>query len=89
MAREYPRFLFSNPQNTKSKGPFIVHTINPVCIMKVEFTSKKTFRIEFLEMISFENHFKPPLIPANPVQEVMKDCYNWLQAQIKSGNISI
>jgi hypothetical protein len=38
MAREYPRFLFSNPQNTKSKGPFIVHCLEPFCIFRL--TSK-------------------------------------------------
>jgi hypothetical protein len=36
MARQYPRFLFSNPQNTKSKGPFVVHTLDPVMIMVAE-----------------------------------------------------
>jgi len=36
MAREYPRFLFSNPQNTKSKGPFVVHTMEPRFIVRVE-----------------------------------------------------
>jgi hypothetical protein len=35
MARNYPRFLYSNPQNTKSEGPFIVHTIFPRSIFKV------------------------------------------------------
>lgn len=35
MARQYPRFLFSNPSNSKSKGPFIVHTLNPVMIIQV------------------------------------------------------
>jgi hypothetical protein len=35
MARDYPRFLYSNPQNTKSKGPFIVHTLFPRAIIKI------------------------------------------------------
>lgn len=29
MARGYPRFLYSNPTNTKSEGPFILHTLFP------------------------------------------------------------
>ena len=29
MARKYPRFLYSNPGNTKSEGPFIVHLLEP------------------------------------------------------------
>lgn len=35
MARQYPRFLFSNPTNTKSKGPFVIHTLEPRLIFKV------------------------------------------------------
>jgi hypothetical protein len=35
MARNYPRFLYSNPENTKSKGPFIVHTLEPRVILKI------------------------------------------------------
>ncbi len=35
MAREYPRFLISNPSNTKSKGPFIIHTLPPQFICRV------------------------------------------------------
>lgn len=36
MAREYPRFLFSDPRNTKSKGPFIIHTLFPRAIFKID-----------------------------------------------------
>lgn len=36
MAREYPRFLFSNPKNTKSPGPFIVHCLEPRLIFRAE-----------------------------------------------------
>lgn len=35
MAREYPRFLYSDPQNTKSKGPFVVHLIEPRFIARI------------------------------------------------------
>lgn len=35
MARAYPRFLYSSPQNTKSKGPFVVHLLSPRMICKV------------------------------------------------------
>lgn len=43
MAREYPRFLFSNPTNTKSQGPFVVHTLEPICIFRI--TPKETARL--------------------------------------------
>lgn len=36
MGREYPRFLFSNPKNTKSKGPFVVHTLEPRFIARID-----------------------------------------------------
>ena len=45
MAREYPRFLFSNPQNTKSKGPFIVHCLEPFCIFRL--TSKPIDHVKY------------------------------------------
>lgn len=35
MSRGYPRFLFSNPKNSKSEGPFIVHTLYPRMIFTV------------------------------------------------------
>ncbi len=35
MARKYPRFLFSNPTYTKSKGPFVIYTLYPRTIFKV------------------------------------------------------
>jgi len=37
MARTYPRFLFSNPQNTKSKGPFLNHTIFPRMLCRLHY----------------------------------------------------
>ena len=49
MSRHYPRFLFSNPQNTKSKGPFIVHTLFPFEIYKVNLNDKYPwFKLELL-----------------------------------------
>ncbi len=35
MPRQYPRFLYSNPKNSKSKGPFCVHLLFPHLICKV------------------------------------------------------
>lgn len=37
MARKYPRFIFSNPANTKSEGPFVVHLLKPRLVFKVIF----------------------------------------------------
>jgi len=35
MAREYPRFIYSNTQNTKSKGPFVVHLLEPRFLARI------------------------------------------------------
>ena len=35
MKRNYPRFIYSNPKNTKSIGPFIVHLLEPRLVFKV------------------------------------------------------
>lgn len=51
MARQYPRFLFSNPTNTKSEGPFLIHCIYPKCVMKIlDFGTQLNLQfIEFWE----------------------------------------
>jgi hypothetical protein len=41
MARKYPKFLWSNPSNTKSSGPFIVHTQHPRFIVQPKFDEKR------------------------------------------------
>ena len=35
MARGYPKFLFSNPENVKTPGPFIVHLLKPRMICRL------------------------------------------------------
>ena len=40
MARQFPRFLFSNPKNTKTQGPFIIHMLEPNLLFKVEWGIK-------------------------------------------------
>lgn len=35
MARSYPRFVFSNQQNTKNKGPFVIHSLFPRLVCKL------------------------------------------------------
>jgi hypothetical protein len=39
MSREYPRFIFSHPFDTKSKERFIIHTLHPQMIAKVTYAS--------------------------------------------------
>jgi hypothetical protein len=41
MARKYPRFLLANPSNTKSSGPFIIHTLEPRFISTPKFDEQR------------------------------------------------
>jgi hypothetical protein len=41
MGRKYPRFLYSEALNTKSEGPFIIHTLPPRFITKPEFDKQR------------------------------------------------
>jgi arginyl-tRNA synthetase len=49
MARNYPRFIFSHPFDTKSKERFIVHTLHPQMIAKVIYLEDGGHQIEPLE----------------------------------------
>jgi hypothetical protein len=49
MARKYPKFLWANPTQTKSEGPFIVHTQEPRFIAKPIFDGKR--RLRYTEVI--------------------------------------
>lgn len=44
MSRLHPRFLFSNPSNTKSPGPFIVQLLEPCFICRLIPPSDPLFR---------------------------------------------
>jgi hypothetical protein len=72
MARNYPRFLYSNPQNTKSKGPFIVHTLYPKAVFRVNGSQEyfvgathamhgKSFSVILLDIDHCSDELKMPL----------------------------
>ena len=52
MVRPYPPFMYSDPRNTKSAGPFIVHTLSPQMIAKVNFTEDGFRQLEPLSVFS-------------------------------------
>jgi hypothetical protein len=83
MSRGYPRFLFSNPQNTKEPGPFVVHLLFPKCICKVYDFDKvrKTFSIK---EISFFDE-----CGAEKKEDVLNQMRNWLFYQILEDQITI
>ncbi len=88
MARKYPRFLFSDPQNTKSQGPFIVHTIDPIFIVRVakcpnrdpgRMTHNGKYILFFLDDVERDNK----LINATDAM------FKWIDAQVAAGEIEI
>lgn len=59
MPRSFPKFLYSNPLNTKSGGPFIVHTMQPKGIYKVIQTDDYPgFQLDVLQSDPFVEGLK-------------------------------
>ena len=52
MARLYPRFIYSDPQDTKSKGPFIIHTLFPQLIAKVTYADDGYHYVDVLDIFT-------------------------------------
>ena len=82
-ARGYPHFLYSNPQNTKAKGPFIVHTIYPRMICRIiDYDARtKTFGIEILQEIDDWGQGEADI--------ALNKMRNWLFSQIMTGEVVI
>ena len=81
MARPYPRFIYSDPQDTKSAGPFIIHTLHPQLIAKVSFNQEG-----FPQIIPLST-----FTPADDKQtdEVIYAMHNWYTAKrMKESNLS-
>ncbi len=74
MARKFPRFIYSDPKNVKSEGPFIVHTLQPRMIMKVEVRGIRSYSINMLETWNE--------CTDNEVNIVLKDADAWLRQQL-------
>jgi hypothetical protein len=89
MPRSYPRFLFSDPKNIKSKGPFIVHTLNPRFIVRVDTIPNydKGDMTHNGKYILFFLDGKPPY--TDELEEATEALYKWLDAQIKLGEIKL
>jgi hypothetical protein len=75
MAREYPRFLFSDPKNTKSKGPFLIHLLEPRILFKV---------VDRNTVVSLDY-----ILDTNEAEKIKADAVKWLNSQILSGEISL
>ena len=79
MARAYPRFLFSNPKDTKSPGPFVIHLLEPRFIARVEVIERPhLYNLHLLECFDREVLETDPEFEAATI---------WFYAQIKKGTI--
>ncbi len=95
MSRQYPRFIFSNPQNTKSKGPFVVHLLEPRLLFKVfknedlpealpssykgPWNMNKGIGIMLLDNVNFSED--------DSKATILEDALAWVISQKKSGYI--
>jgi hypothetical protein len=73
MARRYPRFIYSDPRNTKSVGPFIVHTLPPQLIAKVTFNEDGFHQLAPLSVFTAAGE--------QEVNEVIYRMHDWFTAQ--------
>jgi hypothetical protein len=100
MARQYPRFLFSNPKNTKSEGPFIVHTLHPRIIMRVTKSDEEWEEAQMGYGISGGEHdLYVILLSEQPdpndfenvgqYDDVIRDAHRWITSQIEKGFITL
>jgi hypothetical protein len=81
MVRQYPRFIYSDPQDTKSAGPFIVHTLYPQLIAKVTFTQEGFHQVAPLSMFTAADDMQ--------IDEVMYAMHNWYtDERMKESNLS-
>ena len=80
MAREFPRFLFSNPKNTKTTGPFIIHMLDPHLLFRVEWgTRVNSFKLIIVPKFGFA--------PYELIGEIELATRSWLQAQLDQNEV--
>lgn len=94
--RDYPRFLFSNPKNTKSKGPFIIHCLPPRLIIKITphgtsqpsvFTINSTTRVGHdLEIVDV---WEKTEVSNSELLNVLSAAEKWLHSQYLSKSIEL
>lgn len=71
MAKKFPRFLISDPTNVKTKGPFIIHTLDPQFICRPEFDKKRhVVDCTLLEMFSDKGSI-------SEAYDIMKEIPEW------------
>jgi hypothetical protein len=95
MSKQFPRFLFSNPQNTKSEGPFVISTFHPIIICQVYKSNNPEF--EPALMPKYRNvyaRFLDVLDTNLPYtsEDIQSSAYaiaKWVYFQVESGFIKL
>lgn len=89
MKRGYPRFLFSDPKNVATPGPFIVHTMEPKFIVKVTrvplYGEKRRTTHNGKICLTFVEDGGP--VYSDELEKVTNRLYIWLEKQVKAGEI--
>lgn len=95
MARQFPTYIFSNPKNTKNKGPFIIHTIFPKCICKVHDTTDPLYNSDKYPITLHYGRFGIEVLECWDIasneefDELTRRINNWLWKQIEIGEIQL
>lgn len=82
MPRSYPRFLFSNPKNVKTEGPYIVHLLQPKRLYKVHWLMQYP-DFQLVEIPDWGD-----TCSLHEQTNTMKDATRWLDSQIKTKAIA-
>jgi hypothetical protein len=79
--KNYPRFIFADPQDTKSKGPFIINTFHPQLIAKVSFAEDGGHYVDPLEVFAYADN--------ETISSVVGQMHTWYTYQrMKTANLS-
>ena len=94
MARNYPRFLFSNVIKGKSTGAFITHTLKPQMLIKVKKNESDEDDIPPLFYSSGSIMLVPVDVWDDAATEaqkfkVLEDAHRWIFGQFILGEIEL
>jgi hypothetical protein len=90
MKRGYPRFLYSDPKNAATPGPFIVHTLHPQFICRIvddveELRGKDVYYIHVsgwtLELLEIFVDLKDDNSEKIKVSDIMYRMLTWVAKQ--------
>ena len=81
MARQFPRFLFSDPQNVKNKGPFIIHTLEPRFIVRVSAAPLYNEKLKTVTNGVYNFTFLDEIEYSEKVRKITDDMFDWFHAQ--------